>query len=76
ADLGVALSQSRAAQDCFATQWWRWAHGAPEKEAEECLVRDVASEFRANDRDLRGLLVDVLASPRFRVRGEAMEVMP
>ncbi|MCB9635506.1 MAG: DUF1588 domain-containing protein [Sandaracinus sp.] len=76
ADLGVALSQSRAAQDCFATQWWRWAHGAPEKEAEECLVRDVASEFRRSDRDLRGLLVDVLASPRFRVRGEAMEVMP
>ncbi len=76
ADLGAALASAPAAQDCFSTQWWRWAHGAPESEAEECLVREVATEFRRSDRDLRRLLVDVLASPRFRLRGETMEVMP
>ena len=76
ADLGAALASAPAAQDCFSTQWWRWAHGAPESEAEECLVREVATEFRRSGRDLRRLLVDVLASPRFRLRGETMEVMP
>lgn len=75
-DLGVVLASAPAAQDCLSTQWWRWAHGAPESEAEECLVRDVATEFRRSDRDLRKLLVDVLASPTFRRRGATMEVMP
>lgn len=75
-DLGAALASAPAAQDCLSTQWWRWAHGAPESEAEECLVREVATEFRRSDRDLRKLLVDVLASPRFRRRGATMEVMP
>jgi hypothetical protein len=75
-DLGAALASAPAAQDCLSTQWWRWAHGAPESEAEECLVREVATEFRRSDRDLRKLLVDVLASPSFRRRGATMEVMP
>jgi len=75
-DLGAALASAPAAQDCLSTQWWRWAHGAPESEAEECLVREVATELRRSDRDLRKLLVDVLASPRFRRRGATMEVMP
>lgn len=75
-DLGAVLASAPAAQDCLSTQWWRWAHGAPESEAEECLVRDVATEFRRSDRDLRKLLVDVLASPSFRRRGATMEVMP
>jgi hypothetical protein len=39
-------------------------------------VREVATEFRRSDRDLRKLLVDVLASPSFRRRGATMEVMP
>ncbi|MBX3251058.1 MAG: DUF1588 domain-containing protein [Myxococcales bacterium] len=72
-ELGAALAASDAAPSCFATQWWRFAHGALEREEDECLVREVGRTFAAGDRSVRALLVEVLASERFRRRSAALE---
>ena len=68
-ELAGLLADSNAARDCFARQWYRFTFGAADREEDECTVRRFAEGFAASEGNIRELIVDLLTSESFRVRG-------
>jgi hypothetical protein len=75
---GVALAQILAGSEvvhrCAAQQWLRFALGRAPGDGEQAEVSAFTRAFMQSHGDVRALLVDVVASPSFRMtRAEATE---
>jgi hypothetical protein len=71
-DLAIRLSESSRVRDCLATQWYRYAMGRVESDADLCSLDAVKERFAQSDGNFRELLVGIALSEAFRYR-PAME---
>ncbi len=70
--LGAALSKSEAVQKCVARQWFRYALGRHEAgDADERSLAEAYQGYVSSGRNLRELLVSIVASDAFRYRRSA-----
>lgn len=67
-ELAQRLAQSPRVRDCVATQWYRYAMGRIEEEADRCSLDQVKSRFARADGDMRELLVALTQSDAFLYR--------
>jgi hypothetical protein len=66
-ELGVKLSKSPEARDCFASQWLEYAVGASTADL-ACAVSQLGSDLDAAGSDIKKLIVAVTKSTPFRFR--------
>lgn len=66
ADLGQALAHSEMVHDCFAQQWYRFAHGRRESDGDTCEIEAAADAFAEDSLDMKALVLATVASPAFR----------
>jgi hypothetical protein len=62
--LAERLASSEQAQRCYATQWFRFAIGRNESEADRCALKQVADAF-VRGTSIRALLVSITTSAAF-----------
>jgi hypothetical protein len=65
-DLAHKLAASSDVQRCVANQWFRYALGRVEADADECTLADLYKQFDASGHDIRALLKSIVLSPAFR----------
>ena len=65
-ELGQRLSQSRAAADCMANQWFRFALGRMEAVDDACSLKAIRQGFEDSGRNVRDLIVSIVKSDAFR----------
>ena len=65
-ELGRKLADSRAAADCLANQWFRFALGRMEAVDDACSLKAIRAGFDASGRNLRELIVNIVKSDAFR----------
>lgn len=74
-ELADRLAASADVASCYATQWFRFAYGRGETEADACSLQELSGTFAAAKGDVRELLVSLTQTDAFRfVR--ATEVAP
>jgi len=66
AELGQAMSRSTLVRECFARQWFRFAHGRREATGDVCEIQASADAFAADDLDMKSLILATITSPAFR----------
>ncbi len=65
-ELGQRLSESRAAADCMANQWFRFALGRMEAVDDACSLKAIRQGFEDSGRNVRDLIVAIVKSQAFR----------
>jgi hypothetical protein len=76
-ELSRILSTSATVRSCFAKQWFRFAFGRAETDADAPSLGTIAAAFATNQFDMRDLAPAIAASRSFRYRSLAAgEVMP
>jgi hypothetical protein len=65
-ELGQKLSDSRAAADCLANQWFRFALGRMEAVDDACSLKEIRQGFDGSGRNVRELIVSIVKSDAFR----------
>jgi hypothetical protein len=65
-ELGRRLSNSRAAADCMANQWFRFALGRMEAVDDACSLKAIRQGFEDSGRNVRDLIVAIVKSQAFR----------
>lgn len=68
ADFLDLIANSATAEACYARQWYRFAIGRAETDADACEVDRLSDAFATSGGDVRELLVQIAASDRFRTR--------
>jgi len=66
--LATAVAESSEVQVCYATQWFRFAYGRGETDADACTVSDLANALVAAQGNVRELLVALTQTDAFRYR--------
>lgn len=66
AELGQAMATSAMVRECFARQWFRFAHGRAEAAGDSCAVDEAAAVFEAEGLDMEALVLATVLSPAFR----------
>jgi hypothetical protein len=74
-ELARKLSQSDEVSACVTKQWFRYALGRFETQADSCSLDALAREFDASGRDVRSLLTSIVSSQAFRMK-RAPEAQP
>ena len=72
AELGTLLVEQGEIDDCVVRQLWEFAQGREITDAEATAIAGTVEGFREGGRSMRGLLVEMVASPRFALRQEEM----
>jgi hypothetical protein len=67
-ELAGKLAQSRQAQDCLATQWFRFAAGRSETTPDTCSLSTLQHLFFSSGGDLIELLVGITQTDAFWFR--------
>lgn len=67
-ELAAKLSGSDQVRDCAATQWFRFAAGRSEEQADSCSLARLQEAFAASNGDLIELLVGVTQTDSFRFK--------
>ena len=67
-ELATILAQSNRARTCFTTQFYRFARGGLEAEAETCAIERLSDQFAADGEDIRSLMIRYVRSDTFVVR--------
>ncbi|MEI9935664.1 MAG: DUF1588 domain-containing protein [Pseudomonadota bacterium] len=67
-ELSNRLAVSPSVERCLATNWYRYAMGRVETEADGCSLREVEQKFSASGGQFKELLVAVTLSEAFRYR--------
>ena len=67
-ELSNRLALSPRVERCLATNWYRYAMGRVETEADGCSLREVEQKFRSSGGQFKELLVAVTLSEAFRYR--------
>jgi hypothetical protein len=62
------LSTSTEVSDCVATQWFRFATGRTETDADKCTLQSIQQQFIASQQDMRTLPVAIATSDALRYR--------
>jgi len=60
-----SMNQENAMRDCYARQWYAFAHGRGVEEDELCATRRIERTFAAANGNIRDLLVSVVSSDMF-----------
>ncbi|HYP74759.1 MAG TPA: DUF1592 domain-containing protein [Polyangiaceae bacterium] len=68
AELSNRLAVSPRVERCLATNWYRYAMGRVETEADGCSLREVQQKFSASGGQFKELLVAVVLTDAFRYR--------
>jgi hypothetical protein len=68
AQLGQKLAESPQVKSCMTTQWFRYAYGRAETEADACSFDTLAADFADHDYDLRELVVALTQTDAFLYR--------
>jgi hypothetical protein len=68
-ELAHRLAGSEEVTDCFASLWVEFAIGRGPQDADECSVDAVSDHFAESDGNLRELLLAVIASDAFLLKG-------
>ena len=66
-ELGKLLSQNEQVANCLIRNLYRYATGVLEAKEQEPAIGQLASQFKANGKDLRKLMVELVASDGFRL---------
>jgi hypothetical protein len=66
-ELGQLLSQNELAADCLVRNFYRYATGVLEAKEQEPAIGQLATQFKGNGKDLRKLMVELVASDGFRL---------
>lgn len=69
-ELAKRLSQSAEVHACMTKQWFRFALGRAETDADACSLEHATKTFTEADGDLRELIVALVQTEAFRVRPE------
>ena len=75
AELSARIAKSPRVQQCLATNWYRYAMGRVETEADGCSLGDVQQKFVASGGQFRELLVALTLTDAFRYRPAVPEGM-
>jgi len=67
-ELSGRLASSPRVERCLATNWYRYAMGRVETEADGCSLRDVQQKFTASGGQFKELLVALTLTDAFRYR--------
>ncbi|MFT5355475.1 MAG: hypothetical protein ACI9KE_002694 [Polyangiales bacterium] len=67
-ELSAALSTSDDARHCMVRQWFRFAMARTDTTEDASSLQQVFNAFAENDYDLNELLLEMTASPAFRLR--------
>ncbi len=70
-ELGTRLAASPRVKDCISMQWFRYATGRWESEADGCSVAEAQRVFRESGGDLEALIVAITTTTAFRHRATA-----
>jgi hypothetical protein len=73
--LVTKLSQSAEVSECVATQWFRYAMGRFERDADGCSMQSLIKSFRTAGTDLRSLPLALVSTDAFLYR-RPIEVKP
>jgi hypothetical protein len=68
AALAAKLAQSGQVRACVVKQWFRYANGRQEIEADSCTLQNLNTEFDTGGHDMRDLRVKIALSDAFRFR--------
>ncbi len=66
--LANKLAKSKKVQTCYVKQWFRYALGRMETEADACSLKTAEDEFERSGRDVRALLLVLPTTDSFRMR--------
>lgn len=67
-ELAQKLAASASVRQCFAAQWFRYANGRAETNADACTMSRLGKRLDENGHDLRDLLIAIATSDAFRYR--------
>ena len=67
-EYGEKLAALPEVQGCLVTEWFRYAAGHTEDDADACNIERLGSKFQASGQNLRQLLIDIATSDGFRNR--------
>ncbi len=73
AELSRRIAKSPRAQNCLATNWFRYAMGRVETDADGCSLLDVQRKFSASGGRFKELLVALTLTDAFRYRPAMLE---
>lgn len=65
-ELTQILTGSEQARQCVATQWFRYALGRIEGDADECAIDGIYADFAESDFDIRELMIAIAVSDSVR----------
>jgi hypothetical protein len=71
-ELAGRLAKSEKLHGCFVTQYFRFAMGRKETDADACVLAQLKARFTAAKLDLRELVVDTISSDAFLERTRAV----
>jgi hypothetical protein len=75
-ELAERLSGSDQVKSCVVTQWFRFAYGRSETDADSCSMQDVHAAFVAADYDIKELIVALTLTDAFRYRHSVQPETP
>ncbi len=67
-ELSDLLSESPDVPDCLAKQYFRFAKGRIDTEADACTINFMQDRFVAQEYDIKSLLISIVESPTFTLR--------
>jgi hypothetical protein len=67
-ELSQRLAESEEVRECFAAQWFRFAHGREATAEEACALSELSSTFSQADSNVQELIVAIVLHPSFRMR--------
>jgi hypothetical protein len=72
AELGQLLSQNEKVASCLVRNFYRYATGVLEATGQEPAIEQLTTQFEAQGKDMRKLIVDLVASDGFRLVAPAL----
>jgi hypothetical protein len=67
-ELGEKLAATAEAQDCMVFNWFRYAMGHTEEQADTCTLTAVQARFKGSQANMNELIVGIATSDGFRYR--------
>jgi len=67
-EMATSLARSTQAEQCLATQWFRYGFGRVETDSDACALKPIVDTFTQSKGDMKGLLFALVTSDAFRYR--------
>jgi hypothetical protein len=72
-ELMAMVAESEAAEQCYATHWFRFAHGRREAPEDECTLEALHARFAEVGGDIRELMIAITQTEAFLFRPTVVE---